>query len=184
MNHWPEPQWLGQRLLSGLCNRRGAKLGLGVPRKAWWGALSLLVALTLAACGQPDVQPLAFGAVPWQDGEVSTYRLTAVDGSYAGTADYRLEQTEDGGWRMRREILAQGAQEVVEVEGSDKGLRPRSSSLIRTSSDGEERVLATYVDGQVDMTLTTKQDVTTYERRHIPSDASTPTCRWPGCWTG
>lgn len=161
-----------RRLRYGRCNRLGAKLGLGGPGRSWMGrALSLLAVLAVTACGQPDVQPLAFGPVPWQDGEVSTYRLTAVDGNYAGTAEFSLEQLEEGWWRMRRKILAQGDEEIVEVEASDRGLRPRRSLLTRTSSDGQERVEATYVDGQVDMMLTTKQDVTTYERANIPSDA-------------
>lgn len=167
-----EPTEPGQRLRSGQCGRLCAKLGLGGPGMTWIGrVLSLLVALALAACGQPEVQPLAFGPAPWQDGELSTYRLTAVDGSFAGTAQISLDRLEEGWWRMRREILAQGDQELVEVEASDKGLRPRRSLLTRSSPDGQERVEATYVDGQVDMTLTTKQDVTTYERAHIPSDA-------------
>ncbi|MCB9158942.1 MAG: hypothetical protein H6644_03640 [Caldilineaceae bacterium] len=43
------------------------------------GALLMLTALFLAACGTPEIQPLTFNAPPWQDGEVSLYTVTDVE---------------------------------------------------------------------------------------------------------
>ena len=131
----------------------------------------LLVSLTLAACGSPNIQPLVFGAAPWTDGEVSTYRVTAVDATNAGTTRYDLLQLEPGIWSLRREISAQGTQEIVTVEMSEQGYRPAAATLIRINADGVEQVRTTYNAGQVDMALTTKQNIVTYERASIPSDA-------------
>jgi hypothetical protein len=43
--------------------------------------------------------------------------------------------------------------------------------LVRSDHSGQEQVRAAYSSGQVDLELTTKQNVTTYERVNVPSDA-------------
>jgi len=141
-------------------------------RKLYTIIVSLL--LLVAAC-QPTIQPLRIAAIPWADGEMSSYRITDIDGNFAGNATIALTAgatTVDGeGWTMRREILAQGDQETVVVEMRSPSLRPSLSSLVRLLGEGRQQVKATYSSGQVDMELTTARDVTTYERVNIPSDA-------------
>lgn len=134
-------------------------------------ALVTLALGLLSACGSPTIQPMRFNASPWRDGEVSTYRVTAVDATYAGTTRFDLLQLETGGWSLRRETSAQGVQEIATVEMSDRDYRPSSAILIRMDSGGIEQVRTTYAAGQVDLELTTKQNITTYERKSIPSDA-------------
>jgi hypothetical protein len=137
--------------------------------------LPLLLLILTTACGAPEVQPLVLEAIPWPTGEQSLYEVTAVDGAYAGTATITLTAgaatlAEDG-WTIRREVNTQGDQEVVVIEATARGLRPRLSTLVRILDAGRQQVKATYDQGQVDMELTTARDVTTYERRNIPSDA-------------
>lgn len=130
--------------------------------------------LILAACGGPEIQPFRMGEIPWADGEQSVYQITAVDESRAGTATISWQAgaatIEDDGWTMRREILAQGDQEVVVLEVTAQGLRPRLSTLVRVRRDGREQVNAIYTGGQVDMELTTAQDVKTTYRENVVSD--------------
>lgn len=141
-------------------------------RKLYTIVVSLL--LLVAAC-QPTTQSLRIAAIPWADGETSSYRITDIEGNFAGNATIALTAgaatVEGDGWTMRREILAQGDQEVVVVEMRSPSLRPSLSTLVRLIGQGRQQVKATYSSGQVDMELTTAQDVTTYERVNIPSDA-------------
>ncbi len=136
-------------------------------RRQWWVVLALLI----VACGQPATQPLTWAETPWQAGEQSLFQITDVNGQYAGTARYTMSTLDDG-WLIAREIVAQGSSETVSVS-MNAGLRPVRSHLIRSAGfqQGEEMVIATYNSGQVDMELTTVQNVTTYERASIPSDA-------------
>lgn len=131
----------------------------------------VLVALFLAACGQAEVQPLKFNAAPWQANEASIYQLTDLNGNYAGTARYDLTLMEDNNWNLRREINAQGTQEIVAIDMSAQGFRPLQSTLVRIASDGTEVVSAKYSSSQADMELTTKQNITTVQRVSVPSDA-------------
>lgn len=134
--------------------------------------LVLLVALT--ACGGPEIQPLQLNPMPWADGEQSVYRVTDINGDFAGSATITWNAgaaTIDGdAWTMRREILAQGDQEVVVIEMTGRGLRPRLSTLVRLRGTAREQVTAVYSGGQVDMELTTAQDVTTTHRENVLSD--------------
>ena len=138
-------------------------------------ALALGLAGWLAACGEPQVQPLIFGEAPWQSGETSTYAITDLNGDFAGTLQFGIQTQPlaggEAGWTLRRETIAQGDREVVTVEMDDNTYLPRTTDLERTTPAGVERVSTVYANGQVDMTLTTVQDVTTYERNQIPSDA-------------
>ena len=133
--------------------------------------LLLLLTTLLAACGRPDPQPLVFGVVPWQDGEVSVYRVTDVDNQVAGTARVDLALLPDGQWNLRREINTHGTQEIVVIDLRGPDLRPSQATMVRIDATGTEQVRSTYAGGQVDLELTTKQDVTTYQRAEIPSDA-------------
>lgn len=138
--------------------------------------LVILITLLFAACSQPQIEPLRIQAVPWTDGEHTIYQITDINNTFAGTATFTLmagaTQTAEGGWTLHREIAAQGDQEVVVIEMSSTGLRPLLSTLDRVlGGNARQRVKATYSSGQVDLELTTAQDITTYERINIPSDA-------------
>ena len=128
------------------------------------------IVLLAGACSQPEIQALTFGDVPWQDGEVSSYRVTAVDKQYAGTARYDMTLSAENVWNLRREITAQGTQEIVAVEMRLPGFRPSQATLVRMDNDGVEQVRTTYDQGQVDLELTTKLNVTTLQRVNVPSD--------------
>jgi Protein of unknown function (DUF3108) len=137
--------------------------------RVWFIAATLVV--LLAGCGQPEVQPLHFGDAPWQPNETSTYQLTDLNGNHAGTARYDLTRLTEETWNLRREINAQGTQEIVAVDMSDDAFRPIESTLIRIMRDGTEVVHADYSGSQAEMELTTKLNVTTQQRVSIPSDA-------------
>lgn len=152
--------------MSGSAERAGMSRIVGI----------LLGLLLLAACRQQQIQPLRVQTVPWTDGERSTYQITDINNSFAGTATLELTagitQTTEEGWTFRREIAAQGDQEIAVVEMTMPGLRPVFSTLVRLlGGNTRQQVKATYDGGQVDLELTTAQDVTTYERVNIPSDA-------------
>lgn len=160
--------------------RKRTVIHWGVPRdclRLFVTCLLLIGALSLAGCGMatPTIQPFTYAAVPWSDGEVSIYRITDVNGDYAGTARYDVSAggrnvgSED--WTIRREIVAQGDDEIVAVEVTNAGLRPSAAMLVRTKKNGSERVETTYDGGQIDMKLTTIHDVTTPQHASIPSDA-------------
>ncbi|MEZ4736371.1 MAG: DUF3108 domain-containing protein [Caldilineaceae bacterium] len=102
--------------------------------------------------------------------------MTDINNNFAGTATIELTagitQSAAEGWTFRREIAAQGDQELAVVEMTMPGLRPLFSTLVRLlGGNRRQQVQATYNSGQVDLELTTAQDVTTYERVNIPSDA-------------
>ena len=137
--------------------------------------LWLVFMLLVAACGTPEIQPLVLDPIPWSDGEQSIYAVTDIDGNFAGTTTITLQAgaatIDDDAWTLRREVATQGDQEVVVVEMAAHGLRPSLSTLVRLLGTARQQVKATYERGQVDMELTTASDVTTYERRNIPSDS-------------
>lgn len=125
----------------------------------------------LAGCSQPEIQPLRFNDAPWQPNEVSSYQLTDINGNYAGIARYDLTRHGDDRWNLRREINAQGTQEIIAVDMTRSEFRPIESTLIRMARDGTEVVSAKYSSGQVNMELTTKLNIQTVQRVSIPSDA-------------
>lgn len=136
------------------------------------GFVAVLVTLLLVGCSRtPDVQPLKFNAAPWLPNESSTYQLTDINGNYAGTARYDLALIDGEVWNLRREINAQGTQEIVAVDMSQVGFRPVQSTIVRIAKDGTEVVSAKYSGSQADMELTTKLNITTMQRVSIPSDA-------------
>lgn len=140
--------------------------------KRWIGIGCLMMLMLLAACSrQPDIQPLRFNSAPWQPNEISTYALTDINGNYAGTARYDLTQLPGDGWNLRREINAQGTQEIVVVDMRSEGFRPIQSTLIRMARDGTEKVSTAYNGSDANLELTTKQNVTTVQRVSIPTDA-------------
>lgn len=127
--------------------------------------------LLLAACSAPDPQPLIFGDAPWGDGEVSVYRVTDLRGAYAGSTRYDLVRLDDSTWSLRRETSAQGTQEIVVVDMSVGEYRPREATLVRIDASGSEQVRTRYQGSEANLELTSKQNITTYQRVNIPSDA-------------
>lgn len=131
--------------------------------------------LLLAACSQPEIQPLQIQTVPWANGERSIYQVIDINKNFAGTATIEFTsgatQAPGEAWTMRREVAAQGDQETVVVEMTASGLRPALSTLVRLlGGNSRQLVQTTYSSGQVDLELTTAQDIKTYERINVPSD--------------
>lgn len=138
-----------------------------------WLVPALAAFCLLAACARPVLVPLRFDPVPWRHGEMSAYEITDRNGVYAGTYRVDLSAGARGqpGWTLRAETSAQGDQEILAVEMSEQGGLPSRTLLVRLRPAGTERVDAVWSGGQIDMTLTTAQDITTYERRHAPTDS-------------
>lgn len=144
-------------------------------------SLFLTLMLFNGGCGRtatllfgPEIQPLRFEPVPWQDGERSEYHVIDRNEEFAGTARFELIGGRDGAgselWNLRRDITAQGDQEIVDVLLNAQTLRPQSSILVRKDRQGQQSVTTTYQSGQADIELTTRRDITTYERMNVPSD--------------
>ncbi len=72
-----------------------------------------VLAVLLAACGAP-AQPLAFNPPPWQDGEVSVYRVTDANGTELGTAQWTWTRAADG-WSQTYELRLAGRFDRGEV---------------------------------------------------------------------
>ena len=134
----------------------------------------LLLASILAGCNQSTPVGLVFNPAPWQDGEEHVFRITDVEGRYAGTMRYTMTAGEnDQGqpqWAITRSTQAQGDQEELTVKVSAAGFRPQSSLLERTGANGSETVDAQYNGPAVDMVLTTRADIATTQRVEVPSD--------------
>ncbi len=136
----------------------------------------LMLSILMAGCSvQPDIQPFSYNEPPWAADEVALYRISENGDENIGTVRFdmipggRYVGPED--WTIRREIVTPGDTELVVVEATNAGLRPRSSTLIRTRPEGNEMVFSQYSQGQVDMRLTTVDNNTTPQRSNIPSDA-------------
>lgn len=145
----------------------------GVRRQCTLLTLLLLVGI-LAGCNQTSPVGLVFNPAPWQDSEEHVFRITDVDGKYAGTMRYTMtEGVNDQGqplWSITRSTQAQGDQEELTVKVMATGFRPQSSFLERSSAAGRETVDAQYNGPAVDMVLTTRADVATTQRFEVPSD--------------
>jgi hypothetical protein len=142
----------------------------------------LLGALVVAACGTPpDPQALRLGQAPWADGEQSVFAVAGNETDTRGSSTFLINRAApqagsgDGGeepWVLRRELTALGDQEIAVVEMETDRFRPVSSTVVRLLADGAvEQVIASYQAGQVDLELTSRQNVTSYERFNVPSDA-------------
>lgn len=136
-------------------------------------AATATLLVMLAACTGPEAQALRFGEAVWDPGETSVYRITDLNGDFAGTARYDLRAIDEG-WRMERLTQTQGDEERLSVDMAAQGFRPRASTLVRSDSEGVERVNAGYEQGEVHLDLTTKADVTTTEVVNVPSDSRDP----------
>lgn len=158
-------------------SRRGAKAQRSAhyPFLVCTTLFVVVLALLLVACGASEPQPLMLNREPWADGEVSIYRVTGRDGDPAGVMRIDINsgklRSGERGWLIRREVKTEGDREIVAVESSLGKLLPEHVMLIRTNADGTERVETIYDNGQVDMTLTTKANNTTYQRSSTPTDA-------------
>lgn len=138
--------------------------------------LTLVVSVLVSGCTTfAEFQPLRVEDAPWQDGERSVYRVFDRDGTAIGSAEFALsaggETVDAEGWTVRREISAQGVQEIAVVETSSASLRPVTSSLARTSEAGQESAESVYSNGQVDTELNSTQQVFTAVRYQAPTDA-------------
>ncbi len=108
--------------------------------------LFVILGAALAGCGV-DPQPLAFGPVPWQDGETTEYDVFDRNGDLAGVASWTWEALNDG-WRQTWmvELGARTDLGVVEI-GVD--LYPRHSELALP----ESYHTATYGPEQIEMVI-------------------------------
>ncbi|MBO9391975.1 DUF3108 domain-containing protein [Caldilinea sp.] len=153
--------------ITGITQTRTMRGGLFVALSVWLAGL-------LAACGQPAPVALVFNAAPWQDGEEHVFRITDVEGKYAGTATYTLtagiNDQEQPMWSIRRFIEAQGDREAITVKVLAAGFRPQSSFMERSNAAGTETVDAQYNGPAVDLVLTTRANVMTTQRVEVPSD--------------
>lgn len=145
---------------------------MGIIGSRWPLLFVLCMGLLMAGCGAAEPQPLVFGAPAWRNGETSDYQVTDRTGSLAGTAMVTIvsgNEENSGGWTLRREISA-GQFEVATVLMGTQGFRPVKSYLSRTDETGTQQVEAVIDRSQVDITLTSRSGVTTYERVSVPSD--------------
>jgi hypothetical protein len=148
---------------------------MSVNKGMWAIGCLAAIALLLVSCDRPEPTPLLFEAAPWASGEQHTMSLTNADGQQVGSAVYTLSTMVDGAgepaWAFERQIAALESQEVITVTMDAQGFRPQASHLSRSSGDSEESVDAQYGSGQVDMILSTRQNIMTTQRASVPSDA-------------
>lgn len=116
--------------------------------------LLVAVALLLAACGGPT-QPLAFNPAPWQDGEVSVYRVADAKGAELGTAQWAWARLADG-WSQTYEVRLAGRLDRGEVVlGNDLATRAAWREV------GGNRYEARYEADGITITTTTGGAATT-----------------------
>lgn len=118
--------------------------------------LSLFAVLVLlAACGGPAAQPLAFNPAPWQEGEISVYRVADANGAELGTAQWAWARTADG-WAQAYELNLSGRLDRGEVVlGDDLAMRSAWREV------GGNRYEAHYAADGVTITTTAGGAVTT-----------------------
>ena len=137
-------------------------------------AVGLILALFLASCGGGDPQPFEPGAAPWQAGEIQRYQVTDINGQLAGSAEMAitpsLRSDNPDGWLLARTISALNESETNAVELTAKGYRPRLTEMVRRFGVSEQSTEAAYAGSQVLITLTTAQEITTYQQVSITSD--------------
>ncbi|MBK8050314.1 MAG: DUF3108 domain-containing protein [Anaerolineales bacterium] len=137
--------------------------------------LPVFAIFLFAACGSPKPAALVFNPAPWQDGEQHVLAITDREGKPAGQLEFSISagvnDQDEPLWVIQRTITSGGNQESITVKIDEKGFRPRASYLERTDANSVESVDAQYNNGQVDLTLNTKQNVMTVQRAQIPSDA-------------
>ncbi len=133
--------------------------------------IAIWTLLLLGACSVGKPQPLQFNEAAWSAGETSLYQVTDLNDQYAGTVQWSFTAPDSETWRIDRLTDTQGDVEQLQVTMAAAGFRPTHSSLVRESDAGGEQVDAEYSRGEVNLTLTTKEDVTTYERVNVPSDS-------------
>jgi len=112
------------------------------------------------------------GPAPWQSGEVSEYQVKDVNGNPAGIASALINAASDesAAWLVQRSIDVGSAQEQT-VATLNSLYSPVTSVLTRTIGTERQIVKANYQGSQVQLELTSAQNVTTYDRRSITSDA-------------
>ncbi len=154
---------LEQFVTRGHVHRAGLTLGIG-----------LILALLLASCGSSDPQPFAPGAAPWRTGEIQRYQVTDLNGQLAGSAEMTITASvrsdNPDGWLLARTVSAVNESETNAVELTAKGYRPRLTEMMRRFGSSEQSTEAAYAGSQVNITLTTAQEITTYQQVSVTSD--------------
>lgn len=131
---------------------------------------ALLLLLTgCGGIGTRAFEPVRLNPAPWQDGEVSLFRITNADQQFEGTMTITLTAPDEDVWMFERKVESQNEENVAVILKAEN-LRPESSVTVRIDSEGVEMVRADYEGSQVELELTTKRNVVTYERDPIPSD--------------
>lgn len=116
-----------------------------------------LVALMvfLAACSGPAAQPLHFNPAPWQDGEISIYRVADAKDTELGTAQWAWARTVDG-WAQTYELNLPGRLDRGEaVVGDDLSMRSAWREV------GGNRYEARYAASSITITTTLAGAATT-----------------------
>ncbi len=135
--------------------------------------IGLILALWLTACGGDPV-PFEPGAAPWQAGETQRYQVTDLNGHLVGSAEMTIAasiRTDNGdGWLLERTVSAGREYEASSVELTAKGYRPRLTEMVRRYDQAEQATQAVYTGSKVNITLTTAQEITTYQQISITSD--------------
>lgn len=131
---------------------------LRIEKRMFVFRLSFLVGaiLLLVGCSGPAVQPLAFNAAPWQDGEVSTYVVRDANGAMLGAAQWTWRRTDEG-WVQAYELNLAGRTDRGEVTvGDDASSEPAEVLSMRRAwrETGGNRYEASYAAGGITITTT------------------------------
>jgi len=135
-------------------------------RWLWLALVAGMIALVLAGCGGPAVQPLTFNPAPWRDGEVSTYDLKDRNGAAIGTASWTWQEGPVAGqWTQAYEMNINGRLDHGQVVmGAD--LRPISA----WRELGGQRFDATYAADAITIVTTAADGSKTTKTLKPPAD--------------
>ncbi len=122
--------------------------------------------------GEPALfQP---GAATWLPGEAYVFQVTNLNGDVVGESRFEIQpslRTDNvDGWVLTRTLDARDEFEESRLELSATGYRPKLTEMTRRLGQAEQRTQASYAGSNVDITLTTADDVTTFERVNVTSD--------------
>ncbi len=133
-----------------------------------------IIGLLLSACSQSKPVALLFNEAPWRSGEQSIYAIVGSNNQPAGHMTYSISDgADDTGrqlWVVERLTESLGDTEFVTAKLEEEGFRPAASYMERTDAGGTESVDAQYNGSRVELTLTTKQQVSTPQSEAVPSD--------------
>lgn len=138
--------------------------------------LAVFLTVFLAGCGGGGGEPDLFqpGTAPWAVGETHVFQVTNLEGQVVGEGRMEMQASQRtdnvDGWLLARTLDARGEYEASAVELSAKGYRPKLTEMTRRLGQAVQHTQASYAGSAVEITLTTAQDVTTYERVNVTSD--------------